>query len=123
MDQWISAKDFIAADIIRWTEGVFDRRRKGKKAMRIGERQMVGEVQHRGEDGWVRLLVLSSTITKDEIYGKAIPSMKPGVQLRRGVSTLMRGKPERLIWSDESARDAVLGKFRGSQFVRRDAED
>ncbi|WP_156397254.1 MULTISPECIES: hypothetical protein [unclassified Sphingomonas] len=122
MDQWIPAKDFIAADVVRWTEGVFDRRRKGKKAMRIGERLMIGEVLDRSDDGWVRLLILGSTITKDEIYGKAIPPMKPGVQLRRGVSTLSRGKPERLKWSDESARDAVLGKFQGSQFVRRDIE-
>lgn len=122
MDQWIPAKDFIAADVVRWTEGVFDRRRKGKKSMRIGERQMIGEVLHRGEDGWVRLLIRASTITKDEIYGKSIPMMKPGMQLRRGVNTLLRGKPERLKWSDESARDAVLGKFEGSQFVRRDIE-
>ena len=47
MEQWIEAQDFIAADVIRWREGVFHNRRKGK-ALRIGERQVAAEVLHPG---------------------------------------------------------------------------
>lgn len=119
MDQWIPASDFIPADVIRWTEAVFDRRRRGK-ALRIGERQMAAEVIERGEDGWTRLLVRACTITKDEFAGKRIQTFKPGELLKRGVRTILRGKPERLMWSDESARDAVLGKTRVSRFMALD---
>ena len=37
MGDCVTAYDFIPADMIRWTERNFDRRRKGK-ALRIGER-------------------------------------------------------------------------------------
>ena len=107
MEQWVDAKDFIAADVIRWKEGVFDNRRRGK-ALRIGERQIAAEVLHRGEDGWVRLLVRACTITKDEVAGKAVQSLKVGEHIRRASETLLRGKVERLLWDDESARAAVL---------------
>lgn len=107
MEQWVEAKDFIGADVIRWTEGVFHNRRRGK-ALRIGERQVAAEVLQRGEDGWVRLLVRACTITKDEAAGKAIQPFKSGEQIRRASKTLLRGKVERLLWDDESARAAVL---------------
>jgi hypothetical protein len=119
MDQWIPATDFIAADVVRWTEGVFDNRRRGK-ALRIGERVIAAEVLHRGDDGWVRLLVRACMITKDEQAGRTIPVFKAGESLRRGVKTLLRGKTERLLWSDESARNAVLGRFENSRFVQRE---
>lgn len=93
--------------MIRWTEGVFHNRRRGK-ALRIGERQVAAEVLQRGEDGWVRLLVRACTITKDEAAGKAIQPFKSGEQIRRASKTLLRGKVERLLWDDESARAAVL---------------
>lgn len=119
MDQWISAKDFIAADVVRWREGVFDRRRRGKASC-VGERQVAAEVLDRGDDGWVRLLVRACTITRDEQTGRTVPLFKPGENLRRNVKTLLHGKTERLLWSDESARDAVLGKFSKSRFTRSD---
>ncbi len=119
MDQWIPATDFIAADVVRWSEGVFDRRRRGK-ALRVGERMISAEVMERGEDGWVRLLVRACIVTKDEFAGRTIPILKKGESLRRGLKTILRGKPERLLWSDESARLAVLGRFEGSRFVQRE---
>ena len=72
MEEWVPAEDFIPADVIRWTESIFDRRRKGK-ALRIGERLLAGEVVERTADGWVRVLVRVSTITKDEMGGADNP--------------------------------------------------
>ncbi len=83
MDQWVPATDFIAADVVRWTEGIYDRRRRGK-ALRIGERLVAAEVIERGKDGWVRLLVRACTITKDEYAGRPIIPLKAGEILRRG---------------------------------------
>lgn len=123
MDQWIPATDFIAADVIRWTEGIYDHRKRGK-ALRIGERLVVAEVIKRAKDGWVHLLVRACTITKDEFAGKPILPLKAGEALRRGEKTILRGKPQRLLWEDESARQAVLnGSSRGSQFISKEDED
>lgn len=123
MDQWIPATDFIAADVVRWTEGIYDRRKRGK-ALRIGERLIAAEVIERGKDGWVKLLVRASSITKDEVAGRAITLLKPGEAVRRGEKTILRGKPQRLLWDDESARQAVVqGSSRGSRYIRKDADE
>lgn len=116
MDEWVPAEDFIAADVIRWTEGIFDRRRKGK-ALRIGERALAGEVIERTSHGWVRVLLRVSTVTKSDMTGKTIPPLKPGESIRRGLRTILRGKPERLLWSDETARAAVIRKRDPSRFI------
>ncbi len=123
MDQWIPAKDFIAADVVRWTEGIYDRRRRGK-ALRIGERLIAAEVIERGKDGWVKLLVRACTITKDEFAGKSILPLKAGEQVRRGEKTILRGKPQRLLWDDETARQAVVnGSSRGSRYIKSDNDE
>lgn len=123
MDQWVPAIDFIAADVVRWTEGIYDRRKRGK-ALRIGERQVAAEVIERGKDGWVKLLVRACTITKDEFAGKPILPLKAGEQVRRGERTIVRGKPQRLLWDDESARTAVVnGSSRGSRYINTDEDE
>lgn len=120
MDQWVPATDFIAADVVRWTEGIYDRRKRGK-ALRIGERLIAAEVIERGKDGWVKLLVRACTITKDEFAGKSILPLKAGEQVRRGEKTILRGKPQRLLWDDETARQAVVnGSSRGSRYIKKD---
>jgi len=117
MAQWIPAEDFIAADVIRWTEGVFNNRRRGK-ALRIGERMVAAEVMHRGKDGWVRLIVRACTVTKDEMAGSHVPALKPETTIKRSLKTLLRGKVERLPWSDETARSGVVaGKAARSSFL------
>ena len=83
------------------------------KALRIGERQVAAEVLSRGNDGWVRLIVRACTITKDEFGGRTVTVLKAGTTVRRGIRTILRGKPERLLWDDESARAAVLASKQG----------
>jgi len=123
MDQWTPATDFITADVVRWTEGIYDRRKRGK-ALRIGERLVAAEVIERGKDGWVKLLVRACTITKDEYAGKSLLPLKAGEQVRRGEKTILRGKPQRLLWDDESARQSVVnGSSRGSRYIKKDDED
>lgn len=121
MEQWILATDFITADVLRWTEGIYDRRKRGK-ALRIGERLVAAEVIERGKDGWVKLLVRACTITKDEFAGRPIVSLKAGEQVRRGEKTILRGKPQRLLWSDETARADVVRKRETSRFIDAEIE-
>ena len=108
MEPWVVADDIIRADVIRWTEGVFSRRGRSKKSLRVGERQVVAEVLNRTDDGWLMLLIRRCTITRDEFAGGSVPALKLESEVRRSIKTVLRGKPERLIWSDESAREAII---------------
>lgn len=122
METWVLAEDFINADVIRWSEGVFSNRRRGK-ALKIGERIVAAEVLSRGEDGWVRLLVRSCVVTRDDMAGSHVPVLKPESIIRRGLKTLLRGKVERLLWEHEDARAAIVAsKPLKSQFLR-DSDD
>lgn len=87
----------------------------------VGERLLSAEVIERGKDGWVRLLVRACTITKDEFAGKPIIPLKSGEAIRRGEKTILRGKPQRLPWNDETARQSVVtGSSRGSRYIKKD---
>jgi hypothetical protein len=63
MTEWVPVHDggFIAADVIRWKEGVYTQRRGRKtKAPRLGDRLVTAEVLNGPDaDGWVRLLLIS----------------------------------------------------------------
>jgi hypothetical protein len=109
VEQWISASEgFIQADVIRWTEGIYaKRRRKNAKSPRLGERQVTAEVLEATDDGWLKLLVLGSVITRDNYAGSRLPPLNTGEQIKRARKTVMRGKPERLLWSDETARASI----------------
>lgn len=121
MGEWIAADPIIEADVIRWTEGVFSRRGRSKKSLRVGERQVVAEVLKRTDDGWLMLLIRRCTITRDEYAGVPVPMLKPEERVKRAVKTVMRGKPERLMWSDETARDGLLRdkRLEKSRFLPR----
>lgn len=110
MGQWISASEgFIEADVIRWTEGIYaKRRRKNAKSRRIGKRQVTAEVLEATDDGWLTLLVRACVITKDDFAGRRLPPLKIGDEIKRARRTVDRGKPERLLWSDEDARQSVI---------------
>lgn len=124
MGEWITADPIIEADVIRWTEAVFDRPRTGKKARRIGERVIVAEVLELTKDGWLRLLVRACKITRDDVAGKTVPVFKVEERIKRALRTVARGKPERLLWSDESARDAIIRQFQQvSRFFPPDVPD
>jgi hypothetical protein len=118
MTEWVPVgNDFIAADVIRWKEGVFKPRRSKKgKAIKLGERQMIAEVL-RDEAGWVYLLVrgcevLSATIG---VNLRDVPIVEKNTQTKRKRATIVRGKPDRLLWSDESARMLLASWYPGSQ--------
>ena len=114
MTEWvpIQSGEFIVADVIRWKEGVYDNRKsRKKKAPRLGDRLITAEVLY-GPDtrGWVRLLVRKCEILTELSVKKPTP-ISPTTEIRRAARTILRGKPERLLWSDESARALVASKL------------
>lgn len=110
LSEWVTASEgFIEADVIRWTEGIYAKRRSKKaKSQRLGERQVTAEVLDMTGDGWLKLLVRACVLTKDDYAGTTIPQLTIGETIKRARRTVERGKPDRLLWHDESARDAVL---------------
>jgi len=110
LGEWVSAADgFIEADVIRWTEGIYEKRRGKKgKSRRLGERLVAAEVIEATVDGWLKLLVRAAAVIKDDYAGGQMPPLQIGVTIRRARKTVERGKPERLLWSDESAREIIV---------------
>jgi hypothetical protein len=116
MAVWISVGDgFIEADVIRWKEPVFKNRRRGQPA-RVGDRLVSAEVLREADkDGWVYLLVRHSEVLSVRTSWLLSDVLLPatGEETRRRLGTILRGNPERLAWSDESARVSVVA----SQFL------
>ena len=117
MATWIPCgNDFIHADVIRWKESVFAARKKrSARALKTGERLVIAEVLRDGEeDGWVRLLIRGCEILSERTQ-KKVEKLKNGSEVKRQRRTIMRGKPERLAWSDESARALLASRFLGNR--------
>jgi hypothetical protein len=74
----------------------------------IGDRLVTAEViAEDAESGFLTLLVREDRILEDKTAKKTIRPLKKDEKIRRKRATLERGRPERLLWSDESARAAL----------------
>jgi hypothetical protein len=110
MMKWIPCGNgFIEADVIRWTEGAWEKQRHRGRAVNAGERMVIAEVI-RDKDGWVDLLLRGSTIVSEK-PGWQLKPLPKDVSVRRRRRTIERGNPERLLWSDESVRAGLNSKF------------
>src|SRR5690242_17165863 len=89
------------ADDIRWTDIAWKPRTRGVK---IGEHDIEGKVEFCDRE-WVHVRVKSCATRPDS--GWMIESFKTGDVLRRRRATLSRGKLQRMMWTDESARALV----------------
>ena len=118
MAKWISCEDgFIEADVVRWKEGVWERRGRSKKgrAVHVGERVVTGEVVKDDGDGWVRVLVRGCETVSEKPGRNRMAALPKGLEIRRKRSTIERGSPERMAWSDETARGALFSRFLGKR--------
>lgn len=111
--RWIPCgSGFIKADVIRWTEAAWrePRRRRGRgRAVNTGERLVIAEVID--DDGeWVDLVVRDCTVVS-EMPGWKVEPLAKDAQVRRKRRTIERGKPERLLWSDEGVRALLVNRF------------
>jgi len=114
MGDWIPLKGgFIEADVIRWEEAVFaPKGRRSPRPIKIGARRVTSEVLKAPDaEGWVALLVRQCEVLSETVIGRTVEVFKNGKNIRRSEKTILRGTPERLLWSDESARDIVASRF------------
>ena len=114
MTEWIPCgSGFIEADVIRWQEGAWEKRRGRGRAVNAGERMVIAEVI-RDKDGWVDLLLRGSMVVSEK-PGWLLKPLPKNLEVRRKRTTIERGSPERLLWSDESARAALNSRFLGKR--------
>lgn len=115
MAKWIPCSSgFIEADVVRWNEAVWKTgRRKGSKPVKVGARIVTAQIIRIDASDWVFLHVVESRVTEEKQGRKVTEVLKKGQEIRRKRSTIKRGKPERLPWSDESARANLASRFLG----------
>ena len=103
----------MAADVIRWKEAVWEKRsrRRTARAVNAGERLVIAEVI-KDNDGWVELLIRGCSIVSEK-PGWLLKPLPTSLAVRRRRQTIEKGNPERLLWSDESARAGLSCKFLG----------
>ena len=79
---------------------------------KVGERLVTAEVVQSSADGWVSLLIRDCTFEITQV-GARTGGLRSGSSIKRKMSTLIRGKVERLQWNDESARAIVASRYLG----------
>ncbi len=102
-----SGKELLESDVIGWEEAIWPiSRSRRKKTRPWGKQQVVAQIIHIDGD-LVRLSVLRSDIIENNI-GSDLKPHKVGTTIIKKRQTLMRGSPERLHWSEEEVRAALL---------------
>ena len=109
--EWVPCGNgFIEADVIRWSEGVWQEpQHSWNRAVHIGDRVVIAEVL-RDHGEWVKLLVRDCIVTS-ETTGHHVAPLAKNAAVRRTRETIVKGNPERLLWSDESARAFLVSRF------------
>lgn len=114
MPKWIECGDhLITGDVVRWTEAIWpERKRKSKKKKpeKLGERRITAAVLTVDSKGFVRLSVMKDEITENK-YDMPLKPLKKDQVIVKKHGTIKRGKPERLKWSEETARAVAVSWF------------
>lgn len=115
--KWLSCgTEFIVADVIRWREPIWkpQPRSSKKKPTMIGQRAVTGQVLKIDRNGWAHIQVAACTVEQSPRSWHPVHPLKVGETIRRRRSKIGQGKVDRLLWSDETARAAIVG----SRFVK-----
>ena len=90
------------------TEDPAEAKKRGSKATIIGEQLITAEVKALGE--YLQLHVRAIEVLRIEEFKKPGTPVKVGDNIKRKKTTITRGECHRLLWSDETAREAVARK-------------
>jgi hypothetical protein len=100
-------RDFVEADVIEWTEAIWPPSTSRKKKRRAwGKQTVTGQIT--GIEGdFLTVLVLKARITENN-FSSELRTHKVGSTIKKKRQTLLKGSPERLHWSEEDVRAALL---------------
>jgi len=100
--------------VLRWKQAIWSdegpKRSKKKKVARLGERRVTAAVLTVDSKGFVRLSVMKDEILENK-YEMPLKALKKDQVVVKKRATIAKGKPERLKWSDESARSISVSRF------------
>jgi hypothetical protein len=100
----------IEGDVLRWTQVIWSDKKQGrgrdKKHVIRGKQSVTAQITNIDND-FITLKVIEAEITESN-SGRPLHPHKPEEIIRKKLTTLTRGNLERLIWSDETARHAII---------------
>lgn len=105
---WTQSGEFVESDVVEWTEAIWppSHSRRRKKSRPWGKQKVTAQITAVDGD-FVKLTVLRSSITEN-IIGSELKPYKVGAIITKKRQTIMRGEPERLLWSEEDVRKALI---------------
>ena len=103
-----SQGDFLESDVVEWVEAIWspNKTRRRRKSRPWGKQKVVAQIAS-VEGDFVKLTVLKADVIEN-IIGSTLRPHKVGTTIVKKRSTLLRGNPERLHWSEEDVRSALL---------------
>jgi hypothetical protein len=103
-----SQGDFLESDVVEWVEAIWspNKTRKRKKSRPWGKQKVIAQIAAIDGD-FVKLTILKAHITEN-IIGSELRPHKVGSTITKKRSTLLRAETERLLWSEEDVRAALL---------------
>ena len=116
--EWLKCgTEFIVADVIRWREPIWkpQPRKSEKPPTMIGHRVITGQISKIDRYSWVHIQAAACTMTSLPRWWHPIAPLEIGKPIRRRREKIGQGRVDRLPWSDESARAAIVR----SRFLRK----
>ena len=108
MNWKIETEQLVISDVIEWTEAIWPTNnfRRRKKQRPWGKQKVTGQIIAINAD-YAEINVLRSYLIENYVASNLIPYKKNTVLIKKR-STLIKNKPTRLLWSEESLRSTLL---------------
>ncbi|MDE2336627.1 MAG: hypothetical protein KGL10_04890 [Alphaproteobacteria bacterium] len=105
---WEQSDSFVTSDVIEWTEAIWPRRktRRRSKPRPVGKQKIIAQVIEMDGD-FIKLTILKSELLENTVARELLPH-KVGTVITKKRATLLSGAPQRLHWSEEDVRKALL---------------
>lgn len=106
---WEQSKEFVESDVLEWVEAIWSPSKSRKKKSRPwGKQKVIAQIASIDGD-FVKLTVLKASVIEN-IIGSELRPHKVGTTITKKRQTLLRGNPERLHWSEEDVRAALIAQ-------------
>ena len=107
---WEKAQgEFVESDVVEWVEAIWSPNKfKKKKSRPWGKQKVVAQIASI-EGEFVKLTVLKATVIEN-IIGSELRPHKVGGTITKKQATILRSNPERLHWTEEDVRMALLSE-------------